>query len=109
MSKPGSEDNSRLFSARGKPDRAKVGLPARPFLYTMDQISAILDVDIRTVATQYLYFEGRSTGVRDKHFMLARNIAPPDERPDWRVAERELIRWMRVKGFRYYERGTVGA
>jgi hypothetical protein len=84
-----------------------IALPFRPFLYTVDQISVILDVSERTVLQQYLYFEGRSIGSRSNQLMLARNIAPKNEKPEWRIAERELIRWMRFKGFRYYERGVT--
>jgi hypothetical protein len=83
-----------------------VGLPYRPFLYTVDQIAVLLDLDPKTVLANYLYFEGRSIGSRHKDLMVARNIAPRDQKPEWRVAERELVRWMRFKGFRYYERGV---
>lgn len=84
----------------------KIGLPARVFLFTMDQLSVMLDIDERTILQSYIYFEGRSIGARAKSLMTARNIAQPDEKPDWRVTEREFIRWMRVKGFRYYDRGV---
>lgn len=84
-----------------------VMLPYRPFLFTVDQIAVLMNVDSKTVLAQYLYFEGRSIGSRTGHLMIARNISPPDQKPEWRVAERELIRWMRLKGFRYYERGVT--
>lgn len=84
----------------------KIGIPTRVFLFTVDQISAMLDVDEKTILNSYIYFEGRSIGTRKKNLMVARNIAAPEDKPDWRVAEREFIRWMRVKGFRYYERGA---
>lgn len=84
-----------------------VGLPVRPFLYTVDQIGGLLSVPPRTVLESYLFFEGRSTGVCPRTLLRAVNIAPKGERPAWRVAERELIRWMRVKGFRYYEAGWI--
>ncbi len=83
-----------------------VGLPTRVFLFTFDQLSVMLDIDESIIARDYVYYEGRSIGSRKKNLMLARNIAPPDSKPEWRVAEREFIRWMRVKGFRYYERGA---
>jgi hypothetical protein len=83
-----------------------VALPYRPFLFTLDQISVILDLDEKIITKSYIYFEGRSIGSRHKHLMIARNIAAPDCHPEWRVAERELVRWMRFKGFRYYERGV---
>jgi hypothetical protein len=34
--------------------------------------------------------------------MIARNIALVDERPVWRIAEQELLRWLQVKGFKMY-------
>src|SRR5213596_2999182 len=84
----------------------KVGLPPRPFLYTVDQISVLLDLDEQTIMQKYLYFEGRSVGSRRRDLMTARNIAGPEDKPEWRIAERELIRWMRSMGFRYYDRGV---
>lgn len=86
----------------------KVGLPMRSFLYTMDQISTILDVPLTKLNASYVHFEGRSIGFATKDQMVARNIAPADEKPEWRVVEQELIRFMRRKGFRYYDRGFVG-
>lgn len=83
------------------------GLPFRPFLYTVDQIAVLLNLDERTILREYLYFEGRSIGTRSKQLMVARNISPPTKDPEWRIAERELVRWMRFKGFRYYERGMI--
>lgn len=84
----------------------KIGLPPRPFLYTLDQLSVMLDIPEERIRKGYIYFEGRSIGSRHKDLMVARNIAPANERPDWRVAEREFVRWMRTKGYRYYERAT---
>lgn len=85
----------------------KVGLPARPFLYTLDQLSVLLNVDESRLRSSYVYFQGRSIGVPNRQLLLARNIAPPTLPPDWRVAERELIRWLKTKGYKYYERGSV--
>jgi hypothetical protein len=84
----------------------KIGLPTRVFLFTLDQISVMTNISEKTLESHHIYFQGRSIGSRKKSLMIAVNIAPPDEKPDWRVAEREFIRWMRVKGFRYYERGS---
>lgn len=88
-------------------DPAKVGLPIRPFLYTLDQISMLLDVSISTLLSSYIHAEGRTIGVPKKHTMIARNIAPPAANPEWRVAEQELVRWFKVKGFRYYDRSFM--
>ncbi len=95
----------RLPNSRPE-DADAVGLPQRPFLYTLDQIATLLAVDEAALRAS-VHFEGRSVGARPVKKMLARNIAPEGRRPDWRVAERELIRWLRTKGFRFYERGWV--
>ena len=84
-----------------------VGLPPRPFLYTIDQIATILNLTEFEVNKTYIYFERRSVGTKTREQMLARNIAPRDKTPDWRVAEMELVRWMRFRGFRFYDRSTV--
>lgn len=86
---------------------AVVGLPVRPFLYTLDQISMLIDVDEVQLKRTYVHFDGRSIGSAPRSKMLARNIAPPDATPDWRVVEREMIRWFKNRGFRYYDRGAV--
>lgn len=80
-----------------------VGLPIRPFLYTLDQISDLLSVGTRELRENYLYFDGVSTGPVPRGRMMARNIGPEDKRPQWRVAEAEFIRWLRHKGFRIYD------
>lgn len=84
----------------------KIGLPPRVFLYTIDQLSVMLDLPEARIKAAYLYFDGRSIGSRRKDLMICRNIAPANEPPDWRVAEREFIRWMRTKGYRWYDRST---
>lgn len=95
-------------SKAGAPIGAKkVGLPPRPFLYTMDQISVMTDLSERALAQQHIYFEGRDIGVRKPHQMIARNLnqGQPLEKPDWRILDKEFIRWMRAKGYKYYETG----
>ena len=90
-----------------KPDRERIGLPPRIILYTVDQLASILAVTEQYLHTKLLYHEGRDTGIRSADYMSARNIAPPNEKPEWRVAERELTRWMKKKGFRFYDRSTL--
>lgn len=85
--------------------KQKVVLPETTFLYTVDQIAYMLNKTEHSVRVSDLYYEGRSTGALPRHQMLARNIAPPGERPDWRVADGVFRKWMRFKGFKYYERG----
>jgi hypothetical protein len=82
-----------------------MGLPIRPFLYTIDQIASLLELSVPVVKQQYLHYEGRQVGVRAYAKMRAHNIAPDGEKPEWRVTEEELIRWLRFKGFKIYVRG----
>lgn len=83
-----------------------VGLPARVFLYTIDQLCVMLNVSEEQIKKSYLWYEGRSTGTKRRDLMVARNIAKPENTPDWRITEREFIRWMKFKGFKHYERGA---
>jgi hypothetical protein len=85
-----------------------VELPERVFLFTVDQIATMMEVSEQQVYDNYLFYEGRSVGVRPKGKMLARDISPEDApRPEWRVTDREFTRWMRFKGFRFHTRGYV--
>lgn len=99
---------SRGHRPNNPADPAKVGLPPRPFLYTIDQISIITDLSESQLKNGgVIHYEGRSISIPSRRQMIARNIAPDDQKPEWRVAERELIRWLKVMGFRYYDRGSV--
>lgn len=81
-----------------------VGLPSRVFLYTIDQLGVMLDMSERNIKSN-LFYDGRDSGRRRADLMITRNIAPQGSQPDWRVAEREFVRWMRAKGFKHYEKG----
>lgn len=88
-----------------KPDRDAIGLPPRPFLYTLDQIASMTGIGEQTLKARHVWFDGRSIGSFQPHDLRARNIARPEDKPDWRVSEKDLIHWMKAKGFKYYERG----
>lgn len=94
-----------VATSRTPKSRTKVSLPPRFFLYTLDQIATILNVRVESLTASYIYFERRSTYVKKKGQLSARNIAPADQAPDWRVIDTELKRWMRLKGFSYREEG----
>lgn len=82
----------------------RVGLPPRPFLYTLDQIASLLSVEELALKTTWIYFEGRSTGMKGVRRMLARNISvDANAKPDWRVADQEFVRWMKQMGYRFYD------
>jgi hypothetical protein len=79
------------------------------FLWTLDQVATMLSIKLQTVKVSYIYYEGRSTGPRSGHLMSARNIAKPGDPPEWRIADRELKRWLKRKGFRFYEVYQAGS
>jgi len=83
------------------------GLPPKIFLYTLEQIAYMIEMDLETFKRTYIHYAERSVGARQHPLIEARNIAPDGEKPQWRVAENELIRWLRYKGFRIYHRGVM--
>lgn len=88
-----------------KPERDRVGLPPRIFMYTPDQIGTMLELDEKYVKTKLLFYDRREPGLAPRTKMRAINIAPEGETPQWRVTERELIRYLRHRGVKFYERG----
>ena len=86
----------------------KMDVPLRVFLWTVDQIAVMLNVRPNQMSA-YIYYEGRSTGSRSIHLMIARNISPPGEKAEWRIAENEMKRWLKVKGFRFYEASRLAS
>lgn len=90
-------------------ERDRFDLPPRPFLYTLDQIATMLNLELQTVKTSHIHYDKRSVGVRPGHKMVARNIAQEGEKPEWRVAENEFIRYLRKRGFRIYSRTTLNS
>lgn len=85
----------------------KIGLPPRIFLYTLDQIAFLIEVELPRLKRAYIFYEGRSVGVPSREKIPARNIAPKGETPDWRVSEAVFIRWLKFKGYKLLGRGYV--
>jgi hypothetical protein len=87
-------------------DRERLGLPVRPFLYTVDQVATILNITEVTLKRDgYLHFEGRTPGTSRMDELRVVNVASGvSDRPNWRIEERELVRWMKRKGFKYVDR-----
>lgn len=100
QAKPGSAAAVRI-------SLEKMDVPVRVFLWTLDQIAVMLSVDLATVEKSYVFYTGRSSGMASVNLLQARNIAPPGMKPEWRVAENELKRWLKRKGFRFYEASQV--
>lgn len=92
-----------------KTDAERFELPPRFILYTLDQIATMLNVGLPQVKQSYIHYDRRSPGARPGDRMVARNIAPEGEKPDWRVAEKELIRYLRKRGFKIYNRTTLNS
>jgi len=88
-----------------KPERERIGLPPRIFLYTPDQLATLLSMTEKYVRTKLLFYEMREPGLRPRHKLRATNIAPEGEAPEWRVTETELLRYLRLKGIKFYDRG----
>lgn len=76
-----------------------VEMPLREFLFTLDQIAALLNVSEEYLATQYLFFDGVTMG-SSRGKMRARDISPDGQRRDWRVGESQFRIFLQRKGFR---------
>jgi hypothetical protein len=87
--------------------RRDVDLPARIFLYTLDQVASMVQLDEEIFVASHVYLTGRSTFPKTQDFLRAHNIAQPAAEPQWRIAEFEVLRWMRLKGIRYREPGVI--
>lgn len=85
--------------------QAWVDLPPRQFFYTLDQIAELLSMSTKNLRANYVYFDRVTPTLRRSKQLMARNIAEHTDKPDWRVAEDELVRWMRACRFRYGSRG----
>jgi hypothetical protein len=74
-------------------------LPQRVFLFTLDQVAQMVAMDLAYMKQRIIYYQGRSVGIKKASLIEAVNISPPDQKPEWRVSEQEVQRWMRAKGF----------
>jgi hypothetical protein len=68
----------------------EVGLPVITFLYTLDQVASMLQMNVETFINKYVYLHMRS-GPFLRHQIRASNIAPEGEKPDWRIAQNEWL------------------
>lgn len=104
----GVEGSERRVTPPTNPRIRSVGLPKRAFLFTLDQIAMMVGTPQVNLVKTSIYFYGLDQGTQPKDRMMARDILSGDPSgPDWRVAEPEFVRWMRGRGFKYYERGWV--
>lgn len=81
--------------------RKEIGLPVRPFLYTLSQIATLLSMSEDMLHRRIIFYEGRSVHRRKPDELQFINIAKRDEKPAiWMCSEEELVRWARFKGFK---------
>ena len=71
-----------------------VTLPNNPFFYTLDQIALMLNFSQAKLKLR-VHFVGRTSGKIVPEKMEAINMADRNEKPDWRISEREFLRWLR--------------
>jgi hypothetical protein len=75
-------------------------LPRPPFLYTLDQVAQIANVTMSNLTTRLIYYNTLTSGKPKLFLIIANNIAAPGDKPEWRVSDAELERWLKYKGFR---------
>jgi hypothetical protein len=93
------------MTAKNSPQ--SVGLPTVTFLYTIDQIAAMVGHEYNSFVGRFVFFHLRNTRPKRPDEMLARNIAKPGDPPDWRIPQAEFVRWLRFKGFKVIPGGAV--
>jgi hypothetical protein len=85
-----------------------VGLPPTPFFYHLDQCAQFMQLPVDAFTSRYVWFLGRTIGTKSPRQLKAVNMqVNPDDMPDWRISEGELVRWMKLMGFKVYSRGRV--
>lgn len=84
----------------------EVLIPTRAFLYTLEQISTMISMP-EAELVKVAFFVGRTRGVPNKNRLTVRNLASPAADPIWRVSEGELIRWLKLKGYRFKHRAEI--
>ena len=75
--------------------QGEVRLPAREFMYTLDQVAYMLDCTMNALQPQ-LYYKGRSGGSPRGRISVV-NIAPRENKPNWRISESALVNWLKIK------------
>lgn len=75
-----------------------IGLPPLVFMFTVDQIASMLAVSEKRVMEAFLYYGERTTGRMPRHQMRTINIAPSNEKAEWRIPSREFLAWCKRMG-----------
>jgi len=80
-------------------EKPRVNLPSHDFFYTIEQVALILSVP-ESWLDKNIYFTGRMPDAAHRSKMVAINLAEQDQRPKWRISEREFTRWLARKGYK---------
>jgi len=75
-----------------------ITLPSNPFFYTLDQIALMMDWTDQKLKLR-CHFVGRTSGKVIPEKMEVLNMADRGRNPDWRISEREFIRWLSFHGY----------
>lgn len=75
-----------------------IRLPVRPFFFTVDQVATLTALTTAQV-NRMMFRTGRTAGLPPPDMVKAVNLAPPDAPDEWRIEEKELLRWLRHRGF----------
>jgi hypothetical protein len=84
----------------------RAALPAREFMYTLDQVADILNIQVESLR-RYVYFRGIDRNlVREQDAMVAISITPSalHKRAEWRIPETEFLAFLKKRGLTVYER-----
>lgn len=74
-----------------------IRLPMRPFFYTIDQVATLTGLTLNQV-NRLLFRHGADSGIPPRERLYAINLAPADAPIEWRVEEKELLRWLKHRG-----------
>jgi len=88
--------NKSLDSDEG---RAEVGLPPLLFLFTLEQICSMIQVEMKPLMRNHLWYTGVTPGFPMRRQMRAVNIGEHDT-PIWRVTHRDFVAWAKRQGFK---------
>lgn len=84
---------------------ADINLPPRIFMYTLDQVAGMLgmtEVALRT----HIHFNNRNFGKPIARMLLAHDVGMNHKAPEWRISEDELVRYLKLAGFRFHRNGS---
>lgn len=80
--------------------QVQVFMPTLTFLYTLDQLAGMLNMELRDFQYKHVWFHGITAGRKGRAQMVARNIAADNDTPDWRVTHQDFVRWLDSNGFK---------